>query len=394
MARKPHGLLLLFEGLPATVIQSQVFARLAWLDANGIATFDVLAFAHSRDMFDASAARAAGLGGTTGGIVAIERSVQAAIPASRWINRLRLNRWLAAHSNRYDFIQARTDYSAAVAGPLAQSLAIPMIWDCRGDAEGEFRERWAGRSHNALVEWRARQNLREGTIAARTCHTASFVSKPLAAKWLDALGGKPHVVIPCLADETIFHFDPTLRHAERARYGYAPDDVVFVYSGSLAPYQGFDQMAQWFSALVTRLPVARLLVVTPQQEQARARLAAFVGNATVVQAPFNAVNHALNAADYALMLRPESLTNTAAFPTKFAEYGLAGLKVVLSPSVPDCHEIAAAAGNFMSRDTPPSGFHASTSERPRIMHWYRAHLTHKAVADRSRSLYSLGAHMR
>ena len=47
MARIPHGLLLSFEGLASTVFQSQVLSTAAWLQRQGIASFDVVSFAIS-----------------------------------------------------------------------------------------------------------------------------------------------------------------------------------------------------------------------------------------------------------------------------------------------------------------------------------------------------------
>lgn len=379
---------MLFEGLPATVIQSQVFARLRWIEAAGIASFDVLAFAPSELLFEGSERRIEGLHGTHSGPIAVERGMRPAIPGSRAWNRRLLRRWLSQPAGRYDFIHARTDYAAAVAGPLANSLGVPLLWDCRGDSESEFLERSGhlGRA-GPLVDWRARQYRLDGEIAARTCTAASFVSTRLQAKWRDALSGKPGEIIPCLGDERVFHFDAALRARERARLGYAPGDVVLAYSGSLGDYQGVDLMIEWFKAASARLPTARLLVLTPETARARARLEGLEG-VTVISAPFEAVNGALNAADYGFLLRPATRTNQAAFPTKFAEYGLAGLKVIMSHAVPDCRAIAQAAGNLVPQDCDPAMLSPSTDDRQRTMEHYRATLTHTAMSARTRDLFA------
>lgn len=389
MARKPHGLLLLFEGLPETVIQSQVFARIKWIQETRLATYDVLAFAHDYEQVRQSRQRATELQEVTLGTIKIVRSLRPALPISRLINRALLGRTLSTYERQHDFIHARTDYSAAVSGPLAQKLQIPMLWDCRGDAEGEFidRERLRIRPGIAL-RWRARQHRMDGQIAARTCTAASFVSDALRRRWCKSLGGKPNILLGCIADPEIFFFNPKVRAAARQELGFSDVDTVFVYSGSLAHYQGFDLVVDWFHRAREQLPSARLLVATPAPGAAREALAGLPGHAVrVISVGFGDVNRILNAADIGLLLRPSLRTNTAAFPTKFAEYGLAGLPVLMNNTVPDCADIANSAGNLISADISQAIKPPSAEERLRIMGEYRRRLTHQAMADRSREMY-------
>lgn len=388
MERKPHGLSLLFEGLPATVIHSQVLARLHWLETAGIASHDILSFAPARALFEESVTRLAGVAGAIAGRIDVRRGCKPALPGSRYWHRRQLAQWLARAPGRYRFIHARSDYAAAVAGPLARDLGIPMLWDCRGDVEGEFVERSSTRAPAALIAWRARRCRQDGEIAARTCAAATFVSRPLQARWLALIEGKPSLLLPCIADETTFFFDPVLRAATRARLGYADDHVVVVYSGSLGVYQGFDMLASRFKTIAQRNRKARLLVLTPSPLRARALLADIdPALITVAAVPFAEVNAYLNAGDIGALLRPASRTNTAAFPTKFAEYGLAGLDVLLSPTIPDCHEMAERAGNLVSPDDDLTAFRHLSRRRTAIMMHARGSLTHEALRQPSHQLY-------
>ena len=161
MGRKPHGLLLLFEGLPATVIQSQVLARVEWIESNAIATFDIFAFAHSRSLYQTSAERLTALPVELRQKIKLFRSFKPALPGSRKLNRGRLRNCIGSW-RAYDFIQARGDYAAAVAGPLAQAQNLPMIWDCRGDAEAEFLDRLGKQGKiGPIIRWRARSLMQE-----------------------------------------------------------------------------------------------------------------------------------------------------------------------------------------------------------------------------------------
>ncbi|MCH8131002.1 MAG: hypothetical protein IIA30_00480 [Myxococcales bacterium] len=59
------------------------------------------------------------------------------------------------------------------------------------------------------------------------------------------------------------------------------------------------------------------------------------------------MNAWLNATDAAIMLRRPDPLNAVAFPTKFAEYGMVGLPVLMSDAVP---EAAAVAREWLSRE--------------------------------------------
>ena len=47
------------------------------------------------------------------------------------------------------------------------------------------------------------------------------------------------------------------------------------------------------------------------------------------------------------MLREYNDINSCAFPTKFVEYGLVGLPVIMNNSVPDCYEYAKRNKNLI-----------------------------------------------
>lgn len=388
MGRKPHGLLLLFEGLPATVIQSQVLARVEWIESNAIATFDIFAFAHSRSLYQTSAERLTALPVELRQKIKLFRSFKPALPGSRKLNRGRLRNCIGSW-RAYDFIQARGDYAAAVAGPLAQAQNLPMIWDCRGDAEAEFLDRLGKQGKiGPIIRWRARSLMQDGCIAARTSTAASFVSQPLKKKWQSRLGTKAAYVIPCVADERVFFFDAGLRIATRRRLGYSPTDTVLVFSGSLNFYQGFDLLASWFKREAAKIPTLHLLVVTPSIEEARSLLSsADLSRIKVTSAPFADVNGYLNAADFGFMMRPQSETNQSAFPTKFAEYGLTGLPTIVGPTVPDCYDFARKAGNLMPLTAGGEEFLRPRPDRNAIMSRYVAGLTHTGCEQQIRDLY-------
>lgn len=352
MAAGPRVLLVLFEGLADTVVDSAVLDHARQAAERG-AAFEIWAFccsgaSHRRSL--AALERAERLAGCA---VRVRRAVRPAVPFSVSLNRLLLAWAIFRGQPAFDVVHARTDYSAAVAAVAKAMRKTVLVWDCRGDSAAEAVERlkrlrWLPGIARTL---KRRQAERERALAARACDRAVFVSEPLARLCAPLLAGKTAAVVPCAASEDLFFYDPDLRARVRRELGYGDDDRVYVYSGSLVGYQCFNEMASLFRILRAADPRARLLVLTPDAEAARKRLAHVDAEAVrVTSARFDAVNGYLNAADAAFMLRHPSPVNRVASPTKFAEYCLTGLPVVMTDAVEDAWRIAGELGNRVRLD--------------------------------------------
>lgn len=345
-----RGALVLFEGLPPTVIDSQVLTHVRLAREHLGIDIPVVAVACADELFQKSQARLDRARAIAGGEVVLARGVRPALPGSMILNRRLLARELD-RLGALSFIHARADYAAAVTGPLARRRNIPMLWDCRGDARAELRERLAGASPvvKMLGGLRIATMRRELRIAGRTCAGACFVSRQLRELMAEFLAGQPSWIVPCLAQETEFFFDPALRARVRGELNIAADEAVYVYSGSLAAYQRFDEMVDTFRRVLAAGIRARLLVLTPDAERARQKCATLPVESVTCRAVEHAqVNGFLNAADFGMLLRESSPVNHVAFPTKFAEYALTGLKVVMDESPPSCVEAARALGNHLA----------------------------------------------
>jgi len=344
-----RGAFVLFEGLLPTVIDSQVLAHVRMVREMLGIDLTVVAFACTADVFAQSKAAHEHARQTAGGEVHLFRGIRPALPGSLVINRQRLGQALDA-VGAVSFLHARGDYAAAVTGPLAQERALPMLWDCRGDSLAELRERIgttspARRLPLAARAWMSQQDSKR---AGRTCAGACFVSQALRELMADYIGAKPSWVLPCLADENAFFFDVALRQRMRAQLGFGDGEPVYAYSGSLAGYQCFDEVVDTFNATLRLQPSARLLILTPYAEAARKKLADLPADRVVCKAVgYAEVNSHLNAADFGFLLRDNTPVNHVAFPTKFAEYAMAGLQVIMKQSPPSCVAEAQALGNLL-----------------------------------------------
>jgi hypothetical protein len=193
-------------------------------------------------------------------------------------------------------------------------------------------------------------------VAASACDAAIFVSQPLARLCAADLDGKAATIIPCTASEDRFFYDPALRSAQRAELGYSDDDKVVVYCGSVSTFEYFEESAAYVARAAAANERLRFLVVTPQVDTASHQLAGYgLVGATVVRADFADVNRYLNAADAGLLLRRRNPVTESASPTKFAEYCLTGLPVIMHDYIGDTFDIARSLGLYISPDAALSG---------------------------------------
>lgn len=354
MDTRPNVLLVFFEGLTGTVIDSQVLDHARELGAAGIADFEIWAVAWGGPMLKRSRAEREAAEARAGCPIRVLEGVRPGAFASAARNGRRLWRQAAGLARPVTCIHARTDYAVVACRALARRTGARLIWDCRGDAAAEVEYRPgmaspAGRLVRPLL--RASLRRRRADAAAR-CDRALFVSTVLCEAVRERLEGKPGYVIPSCASERLFFFDPELRRRTRRELGLADGQRVLLYSGGLQPYQRFPDLVEAFGRYRRQEPEAHLLVLTPARDEAVRRLSARLPEDgwQVRSAPLDEMNRYLNAADAAFLLRHPTPTNRAASPTKFAEYCLAGLPVIMTEAVPDAHRLAAGLGNLVRFD--------------------------------------------
>lgn len=344
---KRRILLITFEGLANTVIDSQVLLHARLMREAGVADFEIWAFCWSRAQLHQSFQRQAMAAQRSSATVRVFMGVKPGIPGSRFLNARLIRRAFERIWPKVQVVHARTNYTAACCS--VAGLPIPYIWDCRGDSLAEQEAVLQRRS--ALVrKIRLITAHAELRAAAAGCAGAIFVSRTLADIVQPMLCNKNVEIIPCGASHRLFFFDPILRRRARVALGFEDDTEVYIYSGGLAVYQCFDETLTLFAARHRRNPKAHLLVLTPAVEEAVSRIKSSgipAHAVTLRQVQIERVNEYLNAADCAFMLREDSPINASAAPTKFAEYVLAGLPVIMNSAVRDYALLARKHGNMI-----------------------------------------------
>lgn len=226
------------------------------------------------------------------------------------------------------------------------SLGKPqIIYDIRGEHFSEFVERirasgstlkktflqLALKAHR-IIEWfiiKSSSRILYVTDALRAITEEQY---PLA---VSRYAG----TIPCLSDDGKFYFDPSLRNEIRNALGFQNRDIILFYAGGFQWYQCIDEMLELFCIL--REKDERFcfvfLTLSENHEQLKKRLETFAPVRTfrILQKPHSEICRYLNASDFGLLLRRPSLVNTCAAPTKFAEYLLTGLPVIMTEGIGD-----------------------------------------------------------
>ena len=148
-------------------------------------------------------------------------------------------------------------------------------------------------------------------------------------------------VIPCAVDVAILS-DTEKRGTKRERMGLS-DRLVIAYVGSTVAYQQPRQMANLFSQIRKKLPQAFFLGITKSTQTFRdllSELGVPEQDYLLTSLPHEQVMEMLQMGDVGLLLRGDSLLNQVSSPTKFGEYLLAGLPVLLTEHTGDYAAVA------------------------------------------------------
>jgi len=145
-------------------------------------------------------------------------------------------------------------------------------------------------------------------------------------------------VIPGCADENSFYFDKDARQLIRTQLNLS-GKIILVYSGGLdKKWQIPDTLFCFVRNLQDKFPQIYFLCLTPDIEIALKNAKIFnisSDNIWIKYVNYQKLNDYLSAADFGLLLRKNDIINNVASPTKFAEYLMSGLPVIISKGIGD-----------------------------------------------------------
>lgn len=387
-----QGIFLLFDGLLATVIESQVLNHVAAMRKFGL-DIEVWIFTPritARKPDPALLQRFA----KSGVSICLFNGVDQAIPFSEAINALLLKQHLNNSKLQPSFIHARTEYAASVAASLLNTHTFRLIWDARGDTLSEAAmklkswPRWK-RWLFPFKEYAIKRRLKK---AAASAHSAIFVSDALRRLQGPDIPLNRTLVLPCVADENQFFFSSELRRETRQRLGLSDGQPLLIYVGSAAIWQCVDQTVEIIQQTLRKHPECRALIISPDQDSFRKLFdPALISQVTIISEALSNINAYLNAADFGLLLREESPVNFVASPVKHAEYCLAGLTVVSTNAVDQIVQIGKSLENHIDPSMlrqELASFRPDLSARTMKAEQARKLLTREPYLDRICSVYA------
>lgn len=191
------------------------------------------------------------------------------------------------------------------------------------------------------------KTLKQQIMQAKAADRVLCVSNKLKQYHLEkdvSLSPEKLSVIPGCADEEKFYYDKDLRKNIRQKLKIS-DKTAFLYSGALdKEWQIPDFVFSVFSLISKKISNSYFIFLTPNGKIVKKYVAKFGINEDLIFtkfASFLEINGFLNAADAGVMFREDAVTNNVASPTKFAEYLMAGLPVIISEKIGDFSEFVA-----------------------------------------------------
>ncbi|MBK9479830.1 MAG: hypothetical protein IPP56_00020 [Bacteroidetes bacterium] len=236
--------------------------------------------------------------------------------------------------------------TAICRNPFATNLGIMMrkysalqkvVYDGRGATFAEWTE------YDVTPDANIRDAIKPAEkIAVLDSDFRIAVSHKLVEYWKTHFDytQKKHVVIPTTLLSNFAHSDFTEEGIKevRAEFGFDEKDVVLVYSGSAAGWQSFNLVTEFLTTQIEKNPRVKILFLTREDEFVSNLKSRYPSNVYTKWIDHHFINLYLSVGDYGILIREQSLTNSVASPTKFAEYLALGLPVLISENLGDYSE--------------------------------------------------------
>ena len=271
-----------------------------------------------------------------------------------------------------------------------KGLVRKVCFDARGAYAAEWKEYRIVDDEALIAQF---PEVEREVVTRSDFHIA--VSNALVAHWREqyAYTGTDHVVIPCTlaSSHLAVAKDPG---TAREELGFRPDDVVLVYAGSTAGWQSFSLLEAMLRPVLDAQPHIKLLFLSPPSADIQALANAYLGRVVNTWVPAAKVPAVLCAGDVALLVREDSTTNRVASPTKFAEYLVCGLPVIISAHIGDFSALVRQQqlGLVHAEGGPlPTLERPTTEQRERYRDFALAHYSKAAYDAAYRRLLEMSA---
>lgn len=213
-----------------------------------------------------------------------------------------------------------------------------VIYDGRGAIAAEWSEYNVVNDENLVLHMKTW----EKEVVLNSDYRIA-VSNNLVSYWKERYqyNKMDQVIIPCTINHVFEKLELSIGEIERrrAKLNFTPQDIVFVYSGSLAGWQSFDQLNLFLKKILSDSLQHKMLFLSDKDNHIANLQTLFPNQVYNLKVAVADVPGYLLAGDYGILLREQSVTNQVASPVKFAEYVACGLKVIISDNLGDYSEL-------------------------------------------------------
>ena len=145
-------------------------------------------------------------------------------------------------------------------------------------------------------------------------------------------------IVPCAikASNSLHLERDAFRKKYRKKYNIADNELVFVYSGGISPWQCVEETVSMYKEISKNLSMPSRMLLFSHNYEYLEKLTNGDDQFIIDSYGPEELYKALCAADFAFLLRKDNLTNNVAFPNKFLEYVECRLVIITTPYV---HEI-------------------------------------------------------
>lgn len=220
-------------------------------------------------------------------------------------------------------------------GPMAYQLATKVsgriIYDGRGAVKAELTE-----FPNMIPDVNVVHSIIEAekhAVLNAKCRIA--VSNQLVQYWQNEFGyaENNHLVIPCTLSDSVEVKQESTAEILR-ELGWTDDVPILIYAGSTAGWQSFEKLRNILVDWIKKQQV-KVLFLSKEDDQINLLQKEFPTQIQRKWLDHSQVSSYLAIGDYGILVRDQNVTNQVASPVKFAEYLMAGLKVIISPGLGD-----------------------------------------------------------
>lgn len=241
-----------------------------------------------------------------------------------------------------EVLMPRSTFPAMIAGVLQKKMPhLKLVFDADG-LPLEERVDFSGLDpkgfqYRFLKKQERQTLLLADRVLVRSDHAARFhlqhIGERHSGKFFKVTNGR---------DKDFFSVDLVSRTAFRKKLGLAEGQLLLVYTGSLGPQYGWEEMAGIFEELLMWRSDSKLLILSGNPAFLQNKVPAAIADKVIVkEGPFNEIPAWLSAADIALAIRKPLPSMKGVAPIKLGEYLLMGLPTIASQGIGDSEALLA-----------------------------------------------------